>query len=84
MNCSEMRSQRDLAVACFVLAFCVSLAVFLSVFGRSTSNAIDDAKKAVAIHERMLGESAKALKQNQDALGEARAALDRLVRAHGR
>jgi hypothetical protein len=75
MNTSEMQLQRDQALACFVLALCISLAVFLSVFGKRDALVIESAKDAVAFHETLLRQSAEVLKQNQDALNTVRTAL---------
>jgi hypothetical protein len=75
MNVSEMQIQRDQALACMILALCVSAAVFLSVFGKGDRLAVLEAKGAVAIHESLLRDTAKVLKQNQDALSAEQAAL---------
>lgn len=79
-----MKLQRDQALACLILAICITLAVFLSVFGKREKLAIEDARKAVALHEGLLRESAKTLQQNQDALTAARAALANIGEAHKR
>jgi hypothetical protein len=75
MTISEMQLQRDQALACFILAICISLAVFLSVYGKQEALAIANARDAVAVHETLLRQSAEILKQNQDALNTDRAAL---------
>jgi type VI protein secretion system component VasK len=84
MNVSDIRAQRDQALACLVLAVCIALAVFLSVFSERDRIAIDSAKAAVAVHEKLLQESSDNLKTNQDALNSVQAALDALERAHRR
>ena len=84
MSVSEMHAQRDQALACLVLAACIALAVFLSVFGKHDRIAIDAAKAAVGVHEKLLQESADDLKTNQDALNSVQAALSAFKRAHGR
>ena len=75
MRPSEMRLQRDQALACLILALCASIAVFLSVFGGRDTMAIDDAQRRVDLHEGLLRQSAAALQQNEAALAGARAAL---------
>jgi hypothetical protein len=84
MSTLEMQLQRDQALACFILALCISLAVFLSVFGKQEELAIKSARDAAAAHETLLVQSAEVLKQNQDALKEVRAALENIERAKKR
>jgi hypothetical protein len=81
MTASEMKMQRDQALACLILAVCITLAVFLSVFGRGEKLAIENARSAVSVHEALLRESAQALKQNQEALGAVRASLAKIEHA---
>jgi hypothetical protein len=81
MSVSEIRAQRDQALACLILAVCIALAVFISVFGDRDRSAIDSAHAAVAVHEGLLRQSAENLKTNQDALYGVRAALGNLERA---
>jgi type VI protein secretion system component VasK len=80
MTSSEMRQQRDLALACLLLAACAALAVFASAFGDPERPAIEEARKAVALHERLLNESARAVQQNLQALDAARAAYAEAVK----
>ena len=84
MSVSEMHAQRDQALACLVLAVCIALAVFLSVFSGHDRTAIDSAKAAVVIHEKLLQESSDNLETNQDALKSVQAALDAFERSHRR
>jgi len=81
MSGTDMQMQRDQALACLVLACCISLAVFLSVFGKAEKLAIENARTEVAAHEILLRQTAEALKQNQSALNTTRAALDGIVRS---
>jgi len=81
MSPSEMKGQRDQALACMILALCISLAVFLSVFGRSDSLAIAGARTSVANHEGLLRDASRVLQQNQDALKSARASLEAMGKA---
>jgi hypothetical protein len=84
MSTSEMQLQRDQALACFILALCISLAVFLSVFGKQEALAIANARDAVAVHETLLRQSVEILKQNQAALNSDRAALVNIEHAQKR
>jgi hypothetical protein len=84
MSVPEMKAQRDQALACLILAVCITLAVFLSVFGNGDRTAIDDGRRAVALHEGILRESAGDLKNNQIALSAVSAALANFERTHPR
>jgi hypothetical protein len=81
MSPSAMRFQRDQALACMILALCTCLAAFLSAFGGGDPPAITAARSAVAFHEGLLLETAKALQQNQDALRSVQDSLGALQRA---
>jgi hypothetical protein len=78
MNGADIQMQRDQALACMTLALCISLAVFLSVFGRTEKLAIDRARNAAATHEVLLKQSADVLQQNQSAFSAVRAALENI------
>jgi uncharacterized protein HemX len=84
MSTSDMQVQRDQALACFILALCIALAVFLSVFGKQEALNIRSARDAVAAHETLLRQSYEVLKQNQDSLSAVRAALKNIERAERR
>jgi hypothetical protein len=81
MNIAELQMQRDRALACLILAVCISLACFLSVFGKGERLAMESAKSAVVAHEILLRETARTLDQNQEALIAVRAALDNTNRS---
>jgi hypothetical protein len=81
MSLTEMRLQRDQALACMILSICISVAVFLSVFGKGDSLAIASAKNAVAIHEGLLRDNAKVLQRNQDELNSIQSALQNMRKA---
>ncbi len=81
MSSFEMRQQRDLALACLLLASCVASAVCASALGDPERPAIEEARRAVSLHERLLGESARAVQQNQQALEAARSAYAEAVNA---
>jgi len=82
MNAAEMQSQRDGALGCLILAVCVTLATFLNVFGKQERLSIEDARRAVAVHETLAREAAENLKQNQNALDNVCAALEAIKSAH--
>jgi hypothetical protein len=82
MTLSETQTQRDRALACLILAVCLSVTVLLSVFGSKEKLAIETARNAVTLHEGLLRDSARTLQQNQDALKTARAALASFDSAH--
>jgi hypothetical protein len=84
MSDSEMEFQRDQALACMVMVFCITLAVFLSVFGRGDSLSIAGANVAVTVHEGLLRDSRIVLHQNQDALLAARGSLENMKIGHRR
>ncbi len=75
MSSPEMQRQRDHALACLILALSVAAAVFVSVFGGREGLLFEEARQAVALHERLLRESAETLRQNQAELRTVRAAL---------
>jgi hypothetical protein len=84
MRLQEMQLQRDRALACMILAFCVSLAAFLSVFGKADSLALANARATVAAHESLLRANSAALSLNLEALKAARASLESIERAERR
>jgi Pyruvate/2-oxoacid:ferredoxin oxidoreductase gamma subunit len=81
MTPADLRQQRDQALACLLLAACTALAVFATALGVPERPAIEEARKAVALHERLLEESARAVQQNQKALDAARAAYEEALKA---
>lgn len=84
MKPSEMQLQRDQALGCMILALGVSLAVFLSAFGKADALALAGARETVTVHERLLRDTDQALKQNQDALIQARTALEAIRQSRRR
>ena len=70
-----MRRQIDQAFACMWLAVCISLAVFLSVFGKSNRVAIEDARALLTLNQQQQDDVETALRNNQRALSDAEAAL---------
>ena len=66
-----------------ILAACISVAVFLSVYGSAEKQRIADAQKAVSVHEDLLRGAANDLRENQDALKAARTALEAIRKAKG-
>lgn len=80
MTRPSILDQRDQALACMILALCITLAVFFSVFGEHERMAIENAKKMAALHETLLRQSSDVLRQNQEALNMARTAFERIHR----
>jgi hypothetical protein len=78
MTPSEMKQQKDRALACFVMALAIAASVFLSVFGAGGKRVLDAAEKEIALHENLLRQSELDLQQNQAALSEAKGALAKL------
>jgi hypothetical protein len=78
----EMKAQRDQALACFILAGSISLAVVFSVFGPTPQ--IDAARGLVETHRKLEQESRLVLAQNQAALAEVQKALAGLKSGAGK
>ena len=79
-----MKAQRDQALACSILAACISLAVFLSAFGNHETVAIEKAQRAVAVHEAMLRQSTEIIRQNKTELYVVTLALENLEQSQRR
>jgi hypothetical protein len=84
MNVIGLQMQRDQALACMILAICLSVTAFLSVFGTKEKQAIEKARNVVAVHEELYRQSIEVLDQNQRALNSVQAALDEIEAPHKR
>ena len=84
MSPNEMQLQRDRALACAVLAVCITSAVFLSVFATGEKAGMENSRRAIALHEGLVTESATVLRHNKEALKAALAAYADLHNAHQR
>jgi hypothetical protein len=84
MTDSSIKQRRDQALACLVLASCIALAAFSSVFGDSDMRAIEQARKSLTVHENLRRDTVKALQENREALAAVETALDRLKRQQSR
>ena len=80
MNAEKTMFQRDQAQACMFLAFCITLAVFLSVFGTADRTQLESTESAVRLHEKLLRDLDTVIKDNEQALRTAKMALDSLGR----
>jgi len=77
-----MRLHRDQALACLILALCVTSAAYLSIYGGTETTNVEVSWKAVAFHEQLLKEAAETLQKNQDSLNSDRASLTKLEWPH--
>jgi hypothetical protein len=84
MSPSVIQHQRDQALACMILAICITGATFLSVFGKGDSLSIMRAREAAVVHERLLRETTEALRQNQQARDAARTIFETLQKSRQR
>jgi ABC-type uncharacterized transport system YnjBCD ATPase subunit len=80
MTGQQIRTQRDQALACLVVAAAFSLATFASVFSAAQRARVDSVRAVVAHHETLLLESARDLQTNKDVLVEVSRKLDSLDR----
>jgi hypothetical protein len=81
MSIPEMQMQRNQALACLIMAACITCAVFLSIFGKREKLAFEVSRNAVLLHETLLRQSAATLRQNQTALTAVQDALEKIKRA---
>lgn len=68
MTILEIRAQRNEALACVIMAICITAAIFASVYGSKDEIAIENARSAVAAHKILLNQVDDTLRQNQKAL----------------
>ena len=78
MTIKEMKVQRDQALACALLAACITISVFLSIFGKGEQSDINRAKTFLSDNLQLQQNVESALSNNQKALVEVQMAFDRL------
>ena len=76
----ELKDQRDRAIACAALSFCISAALISTNFPENRKP-IDDARQAVTLHRKLFAEAEALLQANQQVLKENVQALADVRRA---
>ena len=79
MKAVTMKEQRDQALACMWLAAGIMLATLISAFGKSQGVAIQSARRLLSENVQLQKNVAAALRDNRQALIEARAVIDHLT-----
>jgi hypothetical protein len=70
----SMKAQREQALACFVLAISISLAVIFSVCGKAPEN--DSARASVELHRKLDNESRLLLENTRASLSDMKKTLE--------